>query len=1049
MRQLRPEYYSDTEDRVAYVLDESVFSHRLETITDRNETHDFELFARKLCERAICPNLRPQTGPEWGGDSKADSETYPVAEEISRLYISDANGGRERWAFAFSAKKKWAEKVRGDTKGIVETGRAYAKIIHVTSRSARAKLRAQLEDELSKQYGIPVTIHDRSWIIKEVIENDRKDLAFNYLGVGAAKTDPLQLGPTDYSRTRQLTAIEKSLDDPDAFLGMERQRVAEALLAAKLSRNLERPRVETDGRFERAIRLANADGSYRQQLEAEYERLWTAFWWFDDVALLNSEYDAFEKKALLSDHASNLEFLCNLFQLLVNAVIYGHLTREVAKLDRRMSTLRAALDAIAAQAERPNNSLEAQTSFLILRQNQAMLDHRPEDFPEIWRDYSKVLDQAQGLGEFKAQRLISMIEVVGKIAGNDAAYNELVEKVAAFVAKRSSEADGAIILLKRAQQLDFPDRIDVIRLLGRAAMYLSKKEHTEKQIDALQLLSLAYRSAGLLWAARAACIMAAAAAIVEGEEDSTIPVSFVPTMKLWAWIALQLGHLPDFLYAIQLLNGALATLPLSDDSKIKVEEDLRELDYALGSVVLNLDAENLSKLDRLPDILEGLGLFMARAALLYALGYDDVLRADGSIPKEETDEGAEKLFSRLASQPVARQAKTRLITNEDSIDSRSTTIVGMLLDVTFPAKPHLVVIAETLIGSVEAFMATLIDQRVAPHTEKFSIAMHESESVSEPAITTSTLEMSSTAEWPAGLSVNDFSQQRVVRRFFAEMAGHVLGTACVIENLTSLLEKLYDDEAVDARLSLIAAMPNSYHRVASRNISRLSDWNQFTKRKFELRSARPEIKHIPLKEPAPEPSEDEDLLEEPRITNHTAMCVRSVIDVHAWDRAAWKGTCYGDYGPGRPPCMALMFENENAARKIFERWRERFGRTDQDEEIYIAIIREVGVARPYDYIVLVTSKLPASQEGGAGMGFLTASRSMTMNPDNGVNLTRFLESYRPIGAYYLMPPVVGNGPPKLIPELGLVKRNLSVTVAANVGPHDIETMALRIRGKVA
>jgi hypothetical protein len=122
----------------------------------------------------------------------------------------------------------------------VDTGRSYDRIICVTSRLARAKDRARIEDELSKKYGVSVTIHDRSWIMKEVIENDRKDIAFNYLGIGEAKSDPLRLGPTDYSRTQQLAAIEKSLDDPEAFRGMERHRVTEALVAAKLSGRAQR-----------------------------------------------------------------------------------------------------------------------------------------------------------------------------------------------------------------------------------------------------------------------------------------------------------------------------------------------------------------------------------------------------------------------------------------------------------------------------------------------------------------------------------------------------------------------------------------------------------------------------------------------------------------------------------------------------------------------------------------------------------------------------------------------------------------------------------------
>ena len=344
MRELRPEYYSDTKTRTAYALTPEILEYCLETVTERNETHDFELFCRKLCERTICPNLRPQTGPEGGGDSKADAETYPVADEISaRYYVGEANSGRERWAFAFSAKKRWSDKVRHDVKGLVGTGRAYDRIIFVTSRFARAKDRARIEDELSKEHVVPITIHDRSWIVKEVIENDRTDLAINYLKIGDA-SDAVKLGPTDYTRARQLEDIERAIDDPDAYKGMELQLVTEALVAAKLSRGLERPRTETDGRFERAIRLADRHGVFRQKLEARYERIWTAFWWYDDFELLKASYADFEAQALESDSAKNLQLLSNLQQLLVNSVIHGHMTAEECQFKERVARLKAALE---------------------------------------------------------------------------------------------------------------------------------------------------------------------------------------------------------------------------------------------------------------------------------------------------------------------------------------------------------------------------------------------------------------------------------------------------------------------------------------------------------------------------------------------------------------------------------------------------------------------------------------------------------------------------------------------------------------------------------
>ncbi|HEY1382458.1 MAG TPA: hypothetical protein VGF43_02530 [Dongiaceae bacterium] len=407
MRHLRPEYYSDSQRTGANVLNAAILEYHLDSITSRNQTHEFEIFCRKLCERTICPNLRPQTGPDGGGDSKADTETYPVADEISGLtYVGSANGGRERWAFAFSAKATWAAKVRKDVKEIAGTGRQYQRIICVTSRFAKAKTRAHLEDDLSKEYGVPVTVHDRSWIVKEVIENDRIDLAFNYLKVGEFRPEAVRLGPNDYSRAQQLADIEQAIADPDTYCGVERQLVTEALVAAKLSRSIERPRVEIDGRFARAIRLAEQHGSFRQKQEATYEHIWTGFWWFDDFALVNASYDGFEERALASRQADDIALLGNLHQLLVNMVVHGHMSREECRFEERTARLRQALEPLVGEADRPNNSLEARTELLRIELNEAMMAKDRTALSALWPRYGAILDDASGLAEFDADTLV-------------------------------------------------------------------------------------------------------------------------------------------------------------------------------------------------------------------------------------------------------------------------------------------------------------------------------------------------------------------------------------------------------------------------------------------------------------------------------------------------------------------------------------------------------------------------------------------------------------------------------------------------------------------
>jgi hypothetical protein len=410
MRRLRPENYSDTAERASYVLDAPVLEYHLETLTARNQTHDFEIFCRKLCEKVICPNLRPQTGPDGGGDSKADTETFPVADEITTLtFVGEPKAGAERWAFAFSAKADWRRKVRDDVAGIVGTDRGYARIICVTSRHAKAKTRATLEDELAAKYGLPVTIHDRSWIVQQIVDNDRRELAYHYLHVGQEVVTAHRLGPSDYSRAGQLEAIETSLADPDGFIGMLIQQVTEALLAAKLSRSLELPRSETDGRFQRAIRLADDHGTFRQKLATRYEALWTAVWWFDDIDLIKAEYDRFEAMAIGSGHAINLEFISNLLQTLFNAVIHGHYEKAECDLEARAGRLYARLDAVASENEWPNNALRAQTLRLLGRLNIAMLEKDAAAISGAWPEFSGILADARNLGEYDASQLLKLI----------------------------------------------------------------------------------------------------------------------------------------------------------------------------------------------------------------------------------------------------------------------------------------------------------------------------------------------------------------------------------------------------------------------------------------------------------------------------------------------------------------------------------------------------------------------------------------------------------------------------------------------------------------
>lgn len=78
---------------------------------------------------------------------------------------------------------------------------------------------------------------------------------------------------------------------------------------------------------------------------------------------------------------------------------------------------------------------------------------------------------------------------------------------------------------------------------------------------------------------------------------------------------------------------------------------------------------------------------------------------------------------------------------------------------------------------------------------------------------------------------------------------------------------------------------------------------------------------------------------------------------------------------------------------------------------------------------------------------MMASRSLTMEPANDVNLITFLNMYKKAGAYLLMPALLTPGKTlEFIDGLYILKRNLHVKMAVDVGPHDVENFFLAPRG---
>jgi hypothetical protein len=569
MRARHPDLFSDTQIDDTPQLSKAVFEYHLDTLTSRKQEYQFEHFCRKLAEKEICPNLRVQTGPTGGGDSKVDTETYPVAEEIAeRWWIGLPSAGKERWAFAFSAKKAWKPKVKADVDNILSTSRDYNRIYFFTNQFVSDKERSAQEDELSKHAGIPVHIIDRAWIVEKVYEGGHLELAIAALGVeGAGRKRVSRPGPRDTARLAELEELDRQVADPSRYQGARYQLVEDCLRSAILARGLERPRNEVESRFAQADRLAQ-DLDYRQQrLRIAYNRAWTAFWWYEDYPAFDRFYDAVEDYAEGSAQASEVELLLNLWHLLVPSVAAGRISAQDAKIEPRRQRLVGMLEAIAADSARPNNALQARTGLALMRITQAYQAGRSDQLEDGWRELSQIVDESAALGNYPVEQLSDIVTELGERV-DDPVFDTLYEKVVDVIRQRRSDGEAGEAYTERGvQKLQQGKPYEAIQWFGRAEELLIKEEYRTELVKALIGGSYAYERVGLLWAARNKVLAAVERTLAVFNEQGEVIRPALVALKRLVWIELQLGRIPHVFSAMALTSFVASHLKLSEEQQ--------------------------------------------------------------------------------------------------------------------------------------------------------------------------------------------------------------------------------------------------------------------------------------------------------------------------------------------------------------------------------------------------------------------------------------------------------------------------------------------------
>lgn len=933
--------------------------------------------------------------------------------------------------------------MRSDVKGIVGAERGYDRIIFFTNRPARQRDRLRIEDELHQEHGVKVTILDREWIIDRIFSHGHKDLAYEHLKAGEHQPDNIKLGPRDFKRQQALDELEAGLKKLGSTAQEQTQAVSDTFEAAQLSRELERPRFETEGRFKRAIDHAKKYGASYQHLRAVYEHAWTAFWWFDDIETIQDKYEQVEAIAFASGHAVHISKVCNLHQLLVGRVFQDHETPEELSFADRSKRLKEKLLELAADKSRPNNALHAETLLVFHRMSEMSLSWEQENLDEIWQALCGIIDRAEGLGEFPADMLETIVEAIGESVPDSQAFDTLVEKLAEFMAERSKEIKaGSIYLQQGERKLDAEKPIDGIKWLGRAVIHLSKDESREDQAKALYYLAVGYRGAGLCWAARATALASVIQYLALSETEGDLRVETIPALNLFAMLSLQLGHIVDVLSAIRFLQAIGSNAPLDDESGERLKNQITQFDQLLACLLIIQPPEEIRRLESLPDVLDGLALFSARMALLYRLGHIDELKADGSIPKETDDHEIHEMMTIQASQPACGSLPNKVVLFDGAFSGVRTKILGVEIKIEASNTLEGVLQAETYAAAFEGFAATLLNAGAFPHTEKFTVRIRQLDNIQEASVAEDDDFMMEVCV-PANWRLAEVGHIGKYNEHLIFSCIHALASVAMLRDATETIGELVRTENVFERATLFCRAGISRNRVFGAHAGRISDWGDCINQNFPMAPeapARPAAMKLP-------PLAGDDQEEMPQvfgeIRSHSDVVVRSIINPRLWDAAEWKGMMYGVTMPGQPPVLGLMFANASKGEAIFKDWHARFGREDSQDEIHISVIKGIDCKNPFHYRGHITQDFD-TLSGEPGKVFVSISRMNTMTVDNHRNLEMFFEHLKACGAYFLVPAVFGeSGLPELRMELAILKRKFHVREAWQIGPHDVDMMAVR------
>lgn len=972
-KKIHPSAFSDSKLVKKGKLSEDYFSYFLESLTSQSKEKEFEDYCRKIIAVTICPNLLPQTGPTGGGDSKVDSETFPVSESLAESWLSGYGdlAHSERWAFAISAKKDWKPKFKSDVKKIVGTNadhdRNYTKIFFITNQFVSDKKRADAEDGLREEYSIDIRILDRTWLLENTFKNNNQLLAIEAFHMSEDLLDVIEEGSKDIERRKRLKEID------DELLNVEKLKPARIVKLSEESveiiRELEFDKSKAIEILERNIRFTKKYGHSQNYLDALYDFCWTILWWYEDRDMYYEKY--LEIEGIYKKQVDNYTILKKLSTLWISLHSNHNQGKKIIdSMDIHTKLLKDSFDMFINDEENPKRAIVARFDY------QMMKMQTPELWDVVVDDYIMILEDMRYNNDIDLFQLKKVLEL--PILKNSTHYDELFEKLIDLLGEQSKNVSSSQLLINRGDDYFENDVYTSIKYYSRA---LSKLYQEESKLDLIKILiklGTAFERIGLPWSARSYYVKAYMNSFnLYFDEGTAIPGIFLSARALKR-LELKLGRIDYSLEMNELEIQGLNLYPYETNA----DEELEKYSYydgLLGIYLLNLPLEDICKLNTIPDYLRDIELHASSAAIQYKLGYydEDYLEALGSTKK--VDEFMQKLFNQPASKDFQKNLNIEAFSDTMTLQ---TKIIGCNVTVKSKRERIKQEFGATLLAMLENIFATSVADRIMPTLGTFSIEILDGQEKTFDI----KIQQNENAVQVTVSQINELIEFKNRETVFEKMY------SIVAVFISQMLVFERDFQKFKATFEADNAMFRCFNHSSTLDTfltyeNSFSIFNESRKKYVSLRMNDIFEKQIDENVISSISIEKEKTSEEFNLSKITHQNIKTsdVIYLPLWDKAFWKGLlAIPENTVSDNPYIGLVFQKEDGLN-IFSKWKNE----NIQDKITIGIITGINREHPYWYRVIIGGNLYnqelSSSENNQLIGLTT--RLHTMEAKNEKTIT--------------------------------------------------------------